>query len=59
MNSTTRSLWLKRKIAKLIDWSHRWEIDAGIAALRNRRVLAAQLRSSDNAVVGVSLLIER
>ena len=31
----------------------------GIAALRNRRVLAAQLRSSDNAVVGVSPLIKR
>ena len=31
----------------------------GIAALRNRRVLAAQPRSSDNAVVGTSLLIER
>src|SRR4026207_133673 len=35
------------------------ELMKGIAALRNRRVLAAQLRSSDNAVVGVSLLIER
>ena len=32
---------------------------AGEAALRNRRVLAAQLRSSDNAVVGASLLITR
>ena len=32
---------------------------AGVAALRNRRVLAAQLRSSDNTVVGASPLIKR
>ena len=31
----------------------------GIAALGNHRVLAAQLRSRDNAVVGASLLIKR
>jgi len=36
-----------------------WEPMAGVAALGNRRVLAAQLHSRDNAVVGASLLIER
>jgi len=35
------------------------ELMAGVAALRNRRVLAAQPRSSDNAVVGASPLIKR
>lgn len=31
----------------------------GIAALRNRRILAAQRRSRDNAVVDASPLIKR
>jgi hypothetical protein len=42
----------------LVDHVH-GEPMAGVAALRKRRVLAAQLRSRNNAVVGASLLIKR
>ena len=58
----------KRRIFRSSPLREEWEVVAdcvdgesmrGIAALRNRRVLAAQLRSRDNAVVGASLLIKR